>query len=239
MEQVVRPIRVVDQWTYHTRLYAAAHVVGKHECLELVQLNSFGCGLDAITTDQVQEILRGFGKLYTCLKIDEVNNLGAARIRLRSLISVVDERERHMYKPVRGQIGYIRQPEFTKEMRETHTILCPQMAPIHFDMLEAAFNHSGYNVVILTDCSKSVVDEGLKYVNNDACYPSILVVGQLIHALNSGKYDINKTSVMITQTGGACRATNYVGMLKKALKDAGFGNVPLISLNVVDRKSVV
>lgn len=233
MEKVVRPIRVVDQWTYHTRLYAAAHVVGNHDCLELVQLNSFGCGLDAITTDEVQEILRSFGKLYTCLKIDEVNNLGAARIRLRSLISVVDERARHHYKPVKGHLGYIRQPEFTKEMRKTHTILCPQMAPIHFDMLEAAFRHSGYNVDILTDCSKAVVDEGLKYVNNDACYPSILIVGQLIHALNSGKYDLNNTSVMITQTGGACRATNYVGMLKKALKDAGFEKVPLISLNVV------
>ncbi len=232
-EQVVRPIRVVDQWTYHTRLYAAAHVVGKNDCLELVQLNSFGCGLDAITTDEVQEILHSFGKLYTCLKIDEVNNLGAARIRLRSLISVMDERRRHKYKPVRGHIGYIRQPEFTKEMRKTHTILCPQMAPIHFDMLEAAFNHSGYNVVILKDCSKAVVDEGLKYVNNDACYPSILIVGQLIHALNSGKYDLENTSVMITQTGGACRATNYVGMLKKALKDAGFDKIPLISLNVV------
>lgn len=232
-EQVVRPIRVVDQWTYHTRLYAAAHVVGKNDCLELVQLNSFGCGLDAITTDEVQEILHSFGKLYTCLKIDEVNNLGAARIRLRSLISVMDERKRHKYKPVRGHIGYIRQPEFTKEMRKTHTILCPQMAPIHFDMLEAAFNHSGYNVVILNDCSKSVVDEGLKYVNNDACYPSILIVGQLIHALNSGKYDLDNTSVMITQTGGACRATNYVGMLKKALKDAGYDKIPLISLNVV------
>ncbi len=233
MEKVVRPIRVVDQWTYHTRLYASAHVVGHHDCLELVQLNSFGCGLDAITTDEVQEILRSFGKLYTCLKIDEVNNLGAARIRLRSLISVVDERARHKYKPVRGHVGYIRQPEFTKEMRKTHTILCPQMAPIHFDMLEAAFRHSGYNVVILTDCSKAVVDEGLKYVNNDACYPSILIVGQLIHALNSGKYDLENTSVMITQTGGACRATNYVGMLKKALKDAGFEKIPLISLNVV------
>ena len=233
MEKVVRPIRVVDQWTYHTRLYAAAHVVGNHDCLELVQLNSFGCGLDAITTDEVQEILRSFGKLYTCLKIDEVNNLGAARIRLRSLISVVDERARHRYKPVKGHLGYIRQPEFTKEMRKTHTILCPQMAPIHFDMLEAAFRHSGYNVEILTDCSKAVVDEGLKYVNNDACYPSILIVGQLIHALNSGRYDLSNTSVMITQTGGACRATNYVGMLKKALKDAGFEKVPLISLNVV------
>ncbi len=231
--EVVRPIRVVDQWTYHTRLYAAAHIVGANECLELVQLNSFGCGLDAITTDEVQEILRSFGKLYTCLKIDEVNNLGAARIRLRSLISVVDERARHKYKPVRGHVGYIRQPEFTKEMRKNHTILCPQMAPIHFDMLEAAFGHSGYNVVILKDCSKDVVDTGLKYVNNDACYPSILIVGQLIHALLSGKYDIENTSVMITQTGGACRATNYVGMLKKALKDAGFEKIPLISLNVV------
>lgn len=231
--EVVRPIRVVDQWTYHTRLYAAAHVVGANECLELVQLNSFGCGLDAITTDEVQEILRSFGKLYTCLKIDEVNNLGAARIRLRSLISVVDERARHKYKPVRGHVGYIRQPEFTKEMRKNHTILCPQMAPIHFDMLEAAFMHSGYNVIILKDCSKDVVDTGLKYVNNDACYPSILIVGQLIHALQSGKYDLGNTSLMITQTGGACRATNYVGMLKKALKDAGFEKIPLISLNVV------
>ncbi len=233
LEEVVRPIRVVDQWVYHTRLYAAAHVVGKHHCLELVQLNSFGCGLDAVTTDQVQEILRSFGKMYTCLKIDEVNNLGAARIRLRSLISVVEERTRRNFKPVQGHVGYVRQPEFTKEMRKEHTILCPQMAPIHFDMLEAAFRNSGYNVVILKDYSKSVVDEGLKYVNNDACYPSILIIGQLVHALNSGKYDLNNTSVMITQTGGACRATNYVGMLKKALKDAGHGNIPLISLNVV------
>ncbi len=231
--KVVRPIRVVDQWSYHTRLYAAAHYVGANSGLELVQLNSFGCGLDAITTDEVQEILHGFGKLYTCLKIDEVNNLGAARIRLRSLISVVDERRRHKYKPVRGKLGYIAQPEFTKEMRKKHTILCPQMAPIHFDFLEAAFQHCGYDMHVLTDCSKSVVDTGLKYVNNDACYPSILIVGQLIHALQSGKYDINNTSVMITQTGGACRATNYVGMLKKALKDAGFDKVPLISLNVV------
>ena len=231
--KVVRPIRVVDQWTYHTRLYAAAHLVGANSGLELVQLNSFGCGLDAITTDEVQEILHSCGKLYTCLKIDEVNNLGAARIRLRSLISVVDERRRHKYKPVRGHLGYIRQPEFTKDMRKKHTILCPQMAPIHFDFLEAAFNHCGYDMHILKDCSKSVVDTGLKYVNNDACYPSILIVGQLIHALQSGKYDLENTSVMITQTGGACRATNYVGMLKKALKDAGFDKVPLISLNVV------
>lgn len=233
MTEIIRPIRVVDQWTYHTRLYAAAHFVGESDFLELVQLNSFGCGLDAITTDEVQEILHGYDKLYTCLKIDEVNNLGAARIRLRSLISVVNERKRHNYQRTQGQIAYIRQPEFTKKMRQTHTILCPQMAPIHFDLLEAAFNHCGYNMIVLKDCSKGIVDTGLKYVNNDACYPSILIVGQLIHALQSGQYDLENTSVMITQTGGACRATNYVGMLKKALKDAGFEKIPLISLNVV------
>lgn len=231
--EIVRPIRVVDQWTYHSRLYAAAHFVGESPNLEIVQLNSFGCGLDAITTDQVQEIIQSFGKMYTSLKIDEVNNLGAARIRLRSLISVVEERERTSFKPQKGEIGYKRQPEFTKEMKKRHTIIAPQMSPIHFELLEQAFRYSGYNMVILKDYSKSVAEEGLKYVNNDACYPAVLTIGQLLHALNSGKYDVDNTSLMITQTGGACRATNYVGMIKKALKDAGFDHVPLISLNFV------
>lgn len=228
-----RPIRVVDQWMYHTRLYAAADLVGNTPNLELVQLNSFGCGLDAITTDQVQEILQGYGKMFTCLKIDEVNNLGAARIRLRSLISVMDERNRHGYVAKSKYKGYKRQPVFTKEMRKKHTILAPQMSPIHFELLESAFRESGYNIVILKDYSKAVVDEGLKYVNNDACYPAILTIGQLMHALQSGEYDLDNTSLMITQTGGACRATNYIGMIKKALADGGFDKIPLISLNVV------
>lgn len=231
--KIVRPIRVVDQWSYHSRLYAAAHLVGETDELELVQLNSFGCGLDAITTDQVQEIMQSFGKMYTVLKIDEVNNLGAARIRLRSLISVVEERRRKGFKPQRGEVGYHRQPEFTKQMKKRHTIIAPQMSPIHFSLLQEAFRLDGYNLVVLEDYSKAVTDEGLKYVNNDACYPAILTIGQLLHALNSGKYDVNNTSLMITQTGGACRATNYVGMIKKALKDAGFDQVPLISLNFV------
>lgn len=233
MGDLARPIRVVDQWMYHTRLYEAASVVGKTPNLELVQLNSFGCGLDAVTTDQVQEILQGYGRMYTVLKIDEVNNLGAARIRLRSLISVVEERERSGYKSESRYTGYVKQPEFTAADRKKHTILAPQMAPIHFELLEQAFRYSGYNLVVLKDYSKAVVDEGLKYVNNDACYPAILTVGQLMHAITSGKYDINNTSLLITQTGGACRATNYIGMIKKALKEAGYGNVPLISLNFV------
>ncbi len=230
---VVRPIRVVDQWMYHTRLYAAATLVGQTPQLELVQLNSFGCGLDAITTDEVQEILQGYGRMYTVLKIDEVNNLGAARIRLRSLISVMEERERNGIRPVVKYSGYKPQPKFTKEMKKDYTIIAPQMSPIHFEILEAAFRFCGYNIEIQKNYSKEVVDEGLKYVNNDACYPAIITIGQLLYAINSGKYDKDKVAVLITQTGGACRATNYVGMLKKALKDAGLNQIPLISLNVV------
>ena len=233
IDKLARPIRVVDQWMYHTRLYNSAAVVGEREYLELVQLNSFGCGLDAITTDQVQEIMQGYGRLYTVLKIDEVNNLGAARIRLRSLISVSEERRRDGYHSEEKYDGYQRQPYFTKETKKTHTILAPQMAPIHFELLEQAFRYSGYNLVILKDYTKEIVDEGLKYVNNDACYPTILTVGSLMAALNSGKYDPDNTSVMITQTGGACRATNYVGMIKKALKEGGYPQVPIISVNVV------
>ena len=233
VDKLVRPIRVCDQWMYHTRLYNAAAVVGEREYLELVQLNSFGCGLDAITTDQVQEILQGYGRLYTVLKIDEVNNLGAARIRLRSLISVSEERRRDNYHSSSAYDGYHRQPLFTKEDKKKHTILAPQMAPIHFELLEKAFGYSGYNMVVLKDYSKEVVDAGLKYVNNDACYPTILTVGSFMHALDSGKYDPDNVSILITQTGGACRATNYVGMIKKALKEGGYPQVPIISVNMV------
>ena len=231
MGELPRPIRVVDQWMYHTRLYCAAAFVGKHPELELVQLNSFGCGIDAVTTDEVQEILQGSGRMYTLLKIDEVNNLGAARIRLRSLLSVMEERERNGYHFEQEYTGYKRQPTFTPEMKKKYTILAPQMAPYHFELLESAFNYSGYKLVILKDYSKKVVDTGLKYVNNDACYPSILTIGQLMHALESGEYDLDSTALMITQTGGACRATNYISMIKKALIDGGYDNIPLLSLN--------
>ncbi|OPJ58499.1 2-hydroxyacyl-CoA dehydratase [Clostridium oryzae] len=229
-ELLERPLRVVDQWVYHSRIYKAAAFVAEHSNLELVQLNSFGCGLDAVTTDQVQEILSAKGKIYTVLKIDEGNNLGAARIRMRSLKAAIEERDRNNYKPV------ITEPDkqrvlFTEDMRMMHTILCPQMSPIHFELLEEAFNESGYSIKVLPAADKQAIEEGLKYVNNDACYPSIIVIGQLISALKSGKYDINNTSVIISQTGGGCRATNYIGFLRKALKDAGYGNVPVISLN--------
>jgi predicted nucleotide-binding protein (sugar kinase/HSP70/actin superfamily) len=331
LDPVRRPIRVVDQWAYHTRLYSAANFARGRADLELIQLNSFGCGIDAVTTDQVQEILNASGKIYTLLKIDEVNNLGAARIRIRSLKAAVEERNARAGQGGAGAgfaagagaaaadgaggaggsaigaagtgaagagtgagavangagvvagavvagagaealavadgagfaagagtgtgataaavgagagrtgaaIGAAAPPpsyvinkvKFTKAMRKAHTILAPQMSPIHFEFLETAFRANGYNLAILPPAGGAEVDEGLKYVNNDACYPSILVVGQIIAALKSGAHDLGAVSVLITQTGGGCRATNYIGFIRKALADAGFGGIPVISLS--------
>ena len=356
-----RPIRVVDQWMYHTRLYAAAKVATQRRDLDLIQLNSFGCGLDALTTDQVQEILEAAGKVYTVLKIDEVSNLGAARIRVRSLLaalrdqqeeedearrvaalerscpavatveqtiasmdeaiatfeqtregrtgatlanaaaevasrmaytSLEEESAKAVAAPVQEVEVYEKKTllqnvasrvgadgdkagsgkaaekpemhsslsqiasegvqrasvhregldekafstefprvEFTKEMKESgYTILAPQMAPYHFELLVPIFHAYGYNLELLPSVDHGAVDAGLKYVNNDICYPSILVTGQIMEAVTSGRYDTDRLAVLITQTGGGCRATNYIALIRKALKAAGLGHVPVISL---------
>jgi predicted CoA-substrate-specific enzyme activase len=262
-----RPIRVVDQWMYHSRLYRAARFVASRNDLDLIQLNSFGCGLDALTTDQVQEILEASGKIYTTLKIDEVSNLGACRIRIRSLMAALEEQREELAKKHEAGLAHEEQPagvrmadgsleperedgdalpvwrkahtaafekvRYTKEMQaEGYTILCPQMAPIHFDLIEPIIRNAGYNLVLLPSVDAGAVDAGLKYVNNDICYPSILVTGQIMEAIESGKYDLNKTAVLISQTGGGCRATNYIALIRKALKDSGNPQVPVISLSV-------
>jgi predicted CoA-substrate-specific enzyme activase len=271
-----RPIRLVDQWMYHTRLYAAAKVCTERRDLDLIQLNSFGCGLDALTTDQVQEILEASGKIYTVLKIDQVSNLGAVRIRVRSLLAALrDQEEREAEKeleangcPVNSrnveemlaafenkriendgsEVAKLAQKvagdvsreaestefprvEFTEEMKkEGWTIIAPQMAPYHFALLQPIFRANGYNLEVLPSVDHGAVDAGLKYVNNDICYPSILVTGQIMEAVTSGKYDTHKLAVLITQTGGGCRATNYISLIRKALKSAGLGYIPVISL---------
>ncbi len=231
-----RPLIVSDQWMYHSRLYAAASYVKTVDNLDLIQLNSFGCGLDAVTTDQVNDILSGSDKIYTCLKIDEVNNLGAARIRIRSLLSAIRVREKlGRTRTIRSSA--IEKIPFTEEMRKDYTIICPQMSPIHFEILQPAFNACGYNFVVLDNDNKHSVDVGLKYVNNDACYPSLLVVGQIMEALLSGKYDLNKTAIIMSQTGGGCRATNYIGFIRRALKKADMEQIPVISLNLAGIES--
>lgn len=273
-----RPIRLFDQWMYHTRLFAAAKVATERKDLDLIQLNSFGCGLDALTTDQVQEILEESGKVYTVLKIDEVSNLGAARIRVRSLLAalkdqadeaaeqqdmnrgcpVCDIDTQKLFDEVNDRIeaktgateaqvaaeisSFNKQRDassteferavYTEQMKEEGwTILAPQMAPIHFELLMPIFHRFGYNLELLPSVDHGAVDAGLKYVNNDICYPSILVTGQIMEAVTSGKYDTDKLAVIISQTGGGCRATNYIALIRKALKSIGLGHIPVISLS--------
>ncbi len=276
--QLERPIRVVDQWMYHTRLYAAAKVVTQRDDLDLIQLNSFGCGLDALTTDQVQEILEASNKVYTVLKIDEVSNLGAAKIRVRSLLAALKNQADELAEKKAGEDSAKRgcpavalsdfdlselvpessteksellknrkagsrtdsstefeRVEFTKEMKEAgYKILAPQMAPMHFEMIVPIFERFGFDVDLLPANDRAAVDFGLKYVNNDICYPSILVTGQIMEAVLSGKYDTDKLAVLITQTGGGCRATNYIALIRKALKAAGLGHIPVIALSFKD-----
>ena len=228
--KIERPLRIIDQWTYHNRLYRAAQFVSEMPSLELVQLTSFGCGLDAVTADQVDEILRAKSRMYTLIKIDEGSNLGAVRIRIRSLIAAVKERRRNK-KPVTKQSSAYHRVIFTEEMRKNYTIIGPQMSPIHFKLIQKAFCSCGYNFVILDAVDPKAIEAGLKYVNNDACYPSLLVAGQMISALESGKYDLDKVALIITQTGGGCRATNYIGFIRRALNDAGWGHIPVLSLS--------
>ncbi len=229
LNKAPRPLRVVDQWTYHSRLYSAANFVRTRDNLDLVQLNSFGCGLDAVTTDQVQELLEAANKVYTLLKIDEVSNLGAARIRIRSLMAVIKDRQvKHMKaEPAPPQKQRVL---FTEQMRENYTILSPQISPYHLNIVQPALKKFGYNVQVLPDSTDSV-SVGLKYVNNDACYPTIIVVGQIMSALLSGKYDLDRTAVIMTQTGGGCRATNYIALIRRALQSAGMAQVPVVSLS--------
>ena len=227
-----RPLRVTDQWVYHSRLYTAAEYVCHDDDLELVQLNSFGCGLDAVTTDQVCEILEKSNKLYTVLKIDEVNNLGAARIRIRSLMAAMDLRKSRGIQAVSAPVSYER-AQYTKKMQKSgYTIIAPQMSPIHFTLVEPVCRKHGYHIVVLDNDNRNAIDVGLQYVNNDACFPSITVVGQVMEAVLSGNYDTDKLAIMMTQTGGCCRASNYVGFIRRALDKVGLSHIPVISLNM-------
>ena len=238
----IKHLRVVDQWSYHSRLYHAAEFVSRTEGFQIVELNSFGCGLDSIVADQVKDILSAKHKIHTLLKIDEGTNLGAVTIRLRSLQSVMERSMRKHHNPeapvetvVDDTPAYdYERVVFTEEMRKTYKILVPQMSPLHFQLLEPVLKSEGYDFDMLPAPTREDVEIGLKYINNDACYPAIIVVGQLMSALLSGKYDINKTAVIISQTGGGCRATNYIGYLRKALIDAGMKQVPILSLNASD-----
>ena len=287
---VAPDLRVRDQWAYHSRLYQAAELVTRDPDLELVQLTSFGCGVDAVTADQVQEILESADRVYTALKIDEVSNLGAATIRLRSLAAAAQARRRRReaaetVETAEAAAGVVETAEvdttsasgaasaktaktagaakaagaettterrtaprppapstralpaattplFTEEMRATHTILMPQMSPVHFRPLEPLMRRLGYKVELLESASRADLEVGLRYVNNDACFPAIMVIGQLIGAFEDGSHDPDRCVVAISQTGGMCRATNYAAMLRKGLREAGYPQVPVLAISL-------
>ncbi len=270
------PLRVVDQWAYHSRLYRAGALTTAMDNLAVLQLLSFGCGLDAVTSDQLEEIVRKGGRLYAQIKVDEGANLGPARIRIRSLLAAMrEQREQRAQRRQReegqeapaadaradaapqprrqglpdapAETGAQRPacwrgaslprdpgdaaPVFTRDMRHTHTLLVPQMSPMHFQFVSEIFASEGYDAVLLPSVSRKAIELGLRHVNNDACYPAIVVIGQLLEAVLSGRFDTNKVALVISQTGGGCRATNYVGFLRKALQDAGLGHIPIASFS--------
>ncbi len=223
-------LRVRDQWTYHSRLYRAGTFTADTDNLAILQLVSFGCGVDAITSDQLEEIVNSKGRLYAQIKIDEGDNLGAAKIRIRSLLAALKDMQHNQQAAQTKKV--FKSAVFTADMKKTHTILIPQLSPMHFQFLKTVFASEGYKVEQLPKVSKSAIELGLKYVNNDACFPAIVVIGQLLEAIKEGNYDTNKIALLISQTSGGCRASNYAGLLRRALQQCHLGHIPVITMNV-------
>ena len=225
-------LRVVDQWVYHSRLYRAALAIARHpDCasLHMVQLNSFGCGLDAISADQSAALIEDAGKLHTLIKIDEGKNNGAVKIRIRSLLAAVARSG--VKEPARTPVRRGRAAAAAETAPLTRTILCPPLSSHHFQFIETAMQSEGLDFRVLPEGSREAIELGLKYVNNDACYPAMVVVGQFLHAFRSGAYDPAETDCLYAQTGGACRASNYVPLLRRALDEAGYAGVRVLAAN--------
>lgn len=216
-------IEVVNQWTFHSRLYRAAALVRESRSAELVQLMSFGCGIDAVTSEQIERLLAQRGRIATTLKIDEGDTLGAARIRLKSLLAAVADRRRSDEKAAAECLEDMTKrtdtPVPLNKMLADRVIYAPQMAPIHFPVICAALGALGWRVELLPEVRPQAIEEGLKHVNNDACYPAIVVIGQLLDALKTHAIDPDHSALLLAQTCGPCRATNYPTLLRWALKD--------------------
>ncbi|WP_148214161.1 acyl-CoA dehydratase activase-related protein [Denitrovibrio acetiphilus] len=224
-------INVLTQWSYSNRLYAAAEWVTKNKNAQMVQVTSFGCGPDAVSSDEVKKILYYGGKVHTLLKMDEIANLGAVKIRLRSMLEAVKEgvakAEPEVFKKVEhGRV-------FLKNDR-VRTIIAPYFSRFYSPLIPAAFRPLGYKVEVLPPQDVASVELGLKSINNDMCYPAILIAGDIIKAFQTGGYDPQKTAVLLTQTGGQCRASAYVSLIKKGLASAGLNDIPVITVSNQD-----
>jgi predicted CoA-substrate-specific enzyme activase len=220
-------VKVLSQWTLPNRLYDGALWAAEQDNVEVIQLNSFGCGPDALTVDEIKPLLNRYGKNPTLVKIDEITSPGSVKLRIRSLIESLkmrgDDYQPHLIEREDTSI-------FGLEDKK-RKILAPVFSPFYTDFLISTFRNMDYDLEILPIADRESIEIGLKYSNNDICYPATIVIGDLIKALQSGKYDRNNIAVGLTQTGGQCRASSYVSMLKKAMVRAGFSDVPVVAIS--------
>lgn len=233
--QLLPKVHVLTQWTLHNRLYHAAHWTGRQKHVELVQLNSFGCGPDALTVDEVKSIMNEYGKNPTLIRIDEMTSPGSVRLRIRSLVESLKQKPELSLE--QRFLDRVPRPEtriFSKKDKRL-TVLAPQFSPFYTDFLIAAYRNQGYKIEILPMGDKESIELGLRYSNNDICYPATIVIGDLLKALRSGGYDLNQVAVGLTQTGGQCRASSYVSLLKRALLKAGYDSIPVVTASTTTR----
>lgn len=229
-----RATHYVSQWAYINRILGAAEWVGRQgDNIHFVQMTSFGCGPDAFLLDEVKALLKLYGKSLTILKIDDVNNIGSLKLRVRSLIESLDYDRDGSKLKTNTRKEFVTTKVFTKKERK-RKIIAPYFTDFASPLMNAFFKNTGYDIEILPESDTLSAEYGLKYANNEVCYPATLIIGDIIKALKSGKYDLSNTAVAMTQTGGQCRASNYLPMIKSALVEAGFEEVPVISVALGD-----
>ena len=217
---------VMTQWEYLNRYYHAARWAGQTDGVEVVQLNSFGCGPDPFILDEVAAILGQYGKSPTVIRIDEIESTGSTKLRLRSTFEAIKQsgsREKVFKARKRTRV-------YQKEDRH-RTLIVPDFSMFCSPPIVRPFIDAGYDIVWLPPADRESVNVGLKYTNNEICYPGIITVGDLVKALQSGKYDLSETAIGFSQTGGQCRASSYASLVKKAIIAAGFEDVPVVTLS--------
>ena len=223
---------LVKQWAYMNRIMKAAQWAAEQgNDVHFVQMTSFGCGPDSFIQDEIRDIMRRHGKPFTLLKIDDVSNIGSLKLRVRSLVESLKSGVRSEELGVRSLELGVRTKTFKNEDKH-RKILAPFMTEYLTPIIPPILKLIGYDVEVLPMSDEVSAELGLKFANNEVCYPATLIVGDIIKALKSGKYDLQNTAVVMSQTGGQCRATNYAGLIKRAMVSNGFQDVPLLTLGV-------
>ncbi len=228
----VRDLNTVSQWAFPNRLLRAAQwVAGRPESrIQYVMLNSFGCGPDAFIMDEIRDILSAAGKIFTLIRIDEIASTGSARLRLRSLVETLKWRPRSGASPAATR--RITRPFGFKDLGKT--IIGPYFADCYSPFFRPIFGLLGHDLEILPPSDEESVEYGLTYANNEICYPATVIIGDFIKAFKQGRYDPAQTVVTMSQTGGQCRATCYVPLIKRALLSAGYPEVPVVATATSD-----